>query len=83
MLGDPSPCLGAADRELGRDLAFQVEVDVQSSGRVVDARVSSPDVSPAAVACLKDAALRARFEEFTDGTRHVQTAVVLQLRAPE
>lgn len=83
LVGDPSPCLSEDDRALGRSISFQIEVDVQSSGRVVGARVTGPGVSGEALGCISAAVREGRFEAFSDGTRRVQTPVVLRLSATD
>jgi len=76
-LGDPVGCLGDADRRLGRDIAFQVEVDVLRSGMIVDARTTAPGVSDEAIECVRRRALGARFDPF-ESARAVQTALILR-----
>jgi hypothetical protein len=81
-MGDPSPCLTEADRALGRDISFQIEVDVLRSGMVANARTTAPGVSDETVECVRRAAESVRFEPFEDGGRMVQTALILRLTLP-
>ncbi len=83
MMGDPSACLTEADRHIGRDVSFQVEVDTVRSGIVVGARATAPGVSEEAIECVRRRASALRFEPFEDRGRTIQTALILRLTPTE
>ncbi len=80
MVGDPASCLTDADRQLQRDIAFDVTVSALATGTPASAVVSSAGVSDEARACVRRRVLGSHFAPF-DALTTVRASVVLR-RAP-